>query len=75
MLIGVGIIAAKGCCSEPQTNEDRPLMSYDFLIKKDEKKDGLDVYKPKSIIHHRRYSPAGAFLQLYPPYPQRCRVS
>ena len=50
MLIGVGIIAAKGCCSEPKTNEDRPLMSYDFLIKKDEKKDGLDVYKPKSII-------------------------
>jgi hypothetical protein len=50
MLIGVGIIAAKGCCSEPQTNEDRPLMSYDFFIKKDEKKDGLDVYKPKSII-------------------------
>lgn len=51
ILIGVGVIVAKGCCSEPLTNEDKPLLSYDFLIKKDEKKDGLDVYKPKSIIY------------------------
>lgn len=52
MLIGIGVIAAKGCCSEPLTNEDRPLMSYDFFIKKNEKKDGLDVYKPKYIINY-----------------------
>ena len=31
MLIGVGVIVAKGCCSEPLTNEDKPLLSYDFL--------------------------------------------
>ena len=32
--------------------EEVPDLEYDFLIKKDDQKDGLDIYKPKSIINY-----------------------
>ena len=39
-------------CFGACTKEETPDMSYDFLVKQEDKKDGLEVYKPKSRITH-----------------------
>ena len=41
------------CCSFRENGPKKPLpdLSYDFLIKRDIQKDGLDIYKPKTSIN------------------------
>ena len=41
------------CCESSSSNEEKkslPDINYDFLMKKEIQKDGLDVYKPKNCI-------------------------
>ena len=42
-----------GICNETYIieNTPKPDLNYDFLIKKNEQKDLLDIYKPKEVIH------------------------
>ena len=39
-------------CNKIFTFDEVPDNNYDFLQKKDEQKDGLDVYKPKSVVYY-----------------------
>ena len=37
-------------------NDNIPDENYDFLIKQEEQKDGLDVYKPKEMLKYAAIS-------------------
>ena len=39
-------------CNKIFTFDEVPDNNYDFLQKKDEQKDGLDVYKPTSVVDY-----------------------
>ena len=46
----ITIMAIETGCFGACTKEDVPDMTYDFLVKKEDQKDGLELYKPRSSI-------------------------
>ena len=55
-LVFTGAVIAGACCGEEsiQTNEDLRDLKYNTLVKQEEKKDGLDVYKTNKILNSSR---------------------
>ena len=48
----INIEEISATCNKIFTFDEVPDNNYDLLVKKDEQKDGLDVYKPKSIVYY-----------------------
>ena len=55
-LIFGGVIVAGACCGKEciQTKEDLRDLKYNTLVKQEEKKDGLDVYKTNKFLNSSR---------------------
>ena len=55
-LIFGGVIVAGACCGKEsiQTNDDLRDLKYNTLVKQEEKKDGLDVYKTNKFLNSSR---------------------
>ena len=48
----LNITAIETGCFGACTNEEVPDKYYDLLVKQEELKDGLEVYKPKSTVYY-----------------------
>ena len=55
-LIYTGAVIAGACCGKEsiQTNDDLRDLKYNTLVKQEEKKDGLDVYKTNKFLNSSR---------------------